>query len=225
MSPTLTTLAEWLAGEFDNQPQAQDQPVWFVHLRVWHRPLPFTIDGHVALFCEQANALYLDKPYRQRVVILKPTADPQLNPQLNPQLDPQRDPQLDPQRDPQEWQAEYRAFKQPDRVLGAGANPDLLQKVSLEDLEILPGCQLTITYQPDRFKAEPPPDAKCCFQYNGQTRQVILGFEASPNQFWSYDRGVEPETGKLLWGAMMGPYQFQKQRSFAAELLRYSSTA
>jgi hypothetical protein len=197
MSPTLSTLAEWLAGEFDNQLQAQDQPVWFVHLRLWHRPLPFTIDGYAALFCEQANALYLDKPYRQRVVILKPTADPQ--------------------HESQQWQAEYRAFKQPDRVLGAGANPDLLRRISQDDLEMLPGCKLTITYQSDRFKAEPPPEAKCCFQYNGQTRQVILGFEASPNQFFSYDRGVEPETGKLLWGAMMGPYQFQKRQSFAAE--------
>lgn len=194
MSPTLTTLAEWLAGEFDNQTQAQDQPVWFVHLRWWHRPLPFQIDGHFALFCEQSNALYLDKPYRQRVLILKPTPDPQ------------------------QWQAEYRAFKQPSRVLGAGANPDLLQQISVSDLEALPGCELTITYQPDRFKAEPNPDAKCCFQYDGQTRQVILGFESSPNQFRSFDRGVEPETGKLLWGAMMGAYEFRKQRSFAAEL-------
>lgn len=203
MAPSLITLAEWLAGEFDNQAQAQDQPVWFVPLRLWHRPLPFAIDGHVVLFCEQANTLYLDKPYRQRVVILKPMA-----------------PQPDLQQNSQQWQAEYRAFKQPDRVIGAGANPDLLRQISPDDLEVLPGCQLTITYQPDRFKAEPPPDAKCCFQYNGQTRQVILGFEASPNQFFSYDRGVEPETGKLLWGAMMGAYQFQKQRSFAAELLK-----
>lgn len=202
MAPSLTTLAEWLAGEFNNQAQAQDQPVWFVHLRLWHRPLPFTIDGHVALFCEQANVLNLDKPYRQRVVILKPSVNSQPNSQSNSQ----------------QWQAEYRAFKQPDRIVGAGANPDLLRQIRLDDLEILPGCRLTISYQPDRFKAEPPPDAKCCFQYNGQTRQVILGFEASPNQFFSYDRGVEPETGKLLWGAMMGAYQFQKQRSFAAEL-------
>jgi hypothetical protein len=198
MSPTLTTLTEWLAGEFNNQPQAQDQPAWFVHLRLWHRPLLFTIDGHVALFCEQANALYLDKPYRQRVVILKPSPEPQSG--------------------LQQWHAEYRAFHQPSRVIGAGANPDLLRQISPDDLEVLPGCELTITYQRDHFKAEPNPNAKCCFQHNGQTRQVILGFEAYANQFFSYDRGVEPETGKLLWGAMMGAYQFQKQYSFAAEI-------
>lgn len=86
---TLKTLAQWLVGEFDNQPQAIDQPIWFVHLRLWHRPLPWRIDGNLALFAEQANALYLHKAYRQRVVVLKPTSDPQ------------------------QFQAQYFGFKQP----------------------------------------------------------------------------------------------------------------
>lgn len=188
--PDLNSLAHWLAGEFDNYPQAYDQPAWFVSLRLWHRPLPIRIDGHLAIFCEQANSVYLDAPYRQRVLILKPSA-----------------------------QIEYRAFCQPERFKGAGANPSLLDSLSPSDLEDLPGCRLHVTHvtQPDgRFKAEPPPDAKCCFQYNGETRQVILGFEATANQFWSYDRGVEPTTGKLLWGAMMGAYEFHKRQDLAA---------
>lgn len=192
MAFDLTTLADWFAGEFDNQSQAQDQPIWFVHLRLWHRPLPFRIDGNPALFCEQSNALYPDAPYRQRVVVLKPSSDPL------------------------QGQAEYKAFKQPERFKGAGANPGLLNGLTLEDLEDLPGCKLTITYQADRFKAEPEADARCCFQYNGQTRQVILGFEVTANQFWSFDRGVEPETGKLLWGAMMGAYLFQKRQKISS---------
>jgi hypothetical protein len=193
MSVNPNTLAQWMAGEFDNQPQAQDQPTWFVHLRLWHRPLPFRIDGNLALFCEQANALYLDNPYRQRIVILQSI-------------------------DSQELQAEYRAFKHPDRFRGAGANPNLLETLTLADLEELPGCKLTIAYDGQHFKAEPLPDAKCCFQYNGETRQVILGFEAMPDRFCSFDRGVEPETGKLLWGALMGAYEFQKCKDFSLDL-------
>jgi len=50
----LTTLAQWLAGEFENQTQALEQPTWFVNLHLWHRPLPFTIEGNLALFAEQA---------------------------------------------------------------------------------------------------------------------------------------------------------------------------
>jgi hypothetical protein len=188
------TLAQYLAGEFDNLPQAQDQPVWFVSLRLWHRPLPMRIEGHLALFCEQANTVYLDAPYRQRIVILKPTSEPQV------------------------WQAEYRAFRQPERFKGAGANPSLLEVLQLNDLEALPGCQLVITQQGARFKAELAPEAKCYFQYNGQTRQVILGFEATADRFWSHDRGVDLDTGKLLWGAMMGAYEFDKRQDFAADL-------
>ncbi len=193
MTVDLTQLAHWLAGEFDNQPQAQDQPVWFVSLRLWQRPLPFRIQGHLALFCEQANSLYLDAPYRQRILVLRPSDNPQ------------------------QGRAQYLAFKQPERFKGAGAQPERLQTLTLDDLEALPGCELTITYTNQRFKADPDPDAKCCFQYNGQTRQVILGFEATATQFLSWDRGVDPDSGKLLWGALMGAYQFHKRQDFAAE--------
>ncbi|MBF2047910.1 MAG: chromophore lyase CpcT/CpeT [Elainella sp. C42_A2020_010] len=194
MTVDLTQLAHWLAGEFDNQPQAQDQPVWFVSLRLWQRPLPFRIQGRLALFCEQANSLYLDAPYRQRILVLQPSDNLQ------------------------QGRAQYLAFKQPERFKGAGAQPERLQTLTLDDLEALPGCELTITYTNQRFKADPDPDVKCCFQYNGQTRQVILGFEATATQFLSWDRGVDPDSGKLLWGALMGAYQFHKRQDFAAEL-------
>jgi hypothetical protein len=41
-SQTLITLAQWLAGEFENRSQALDQPAWFVHLRLWHRHVTFS---------------------------------------------------------------------------------------------------------------------------------------------------------------------------------------
>ncbi|MCU0526477.1 MAG: chromophore lyase CpcT/CpeT [Elainella sp. Prado103] len=198
----LTTLTHWLLGEFDNQVQATDQPVWFVHLRLWHQPLPFRINDHVAIFCEQANALYLDAPYRQRVMILRPVESPDREDGSNPAELPI-------------GQVEYRAFKFPDRVQGAGANPQLLESLTPDDLELLPGCELTIRQTADRFKADPDPNQRCCFQYNGQMRQVILGFEASEAEFCSFDRGIDPDTGRLLWGALMGAYQFQKRQNFA----------
>jgi hypothetical protein len=68
------------------------------------------------------------------------------------------------------------------------------------------------------FKAQMNPEARCCFQYQEQTRQVVLGFEADEQRFLSYDRGVDPETGQGLWGALMGPYEFQKIQNFADEL-------
>lgn len=187
---SLPLLAQWLTGEFDNKTQALDQPVWFVHLRLWHRPLPQRINGNLALFAEQANILYCDRPYRQRIAELKPTDDPQV------------------------FQVQYWAFQQPEKFKGAGANPQLLEALSLEDLEALPGCLLIARQSGIGFKAEPEPDTQCCFQYDGQTRQVSLGFEVSADRFLSYDRGVDLETGASLWGAIMGAYEYQRLQAF-----------
>jgi CpeT/CpcT family (DUF1001) len=192
-SQTLVMLAQWLAGEFENRTQALDQPAWFVHLHLWHRPVPHLIQGHLALFAEQANVLHLDQPYRQRLLLLKALGE-------------------------QQFQAQYWAFKQPEQFRGAGMNASLLNTLSRTDLDELPGCQLTITNQQSKFTAQPEPDAKCYFQYDGKTRQVILGFEVSADQFLSYDRGVDPDTGQSLWGALMGAYQFHKCQDFSQEL-------
>lgn len=189
----LPTVAQWLAGAFENRSQSMAQPVWFVHLRLWHRPLPQRLEGHLALFAEQANALYLDKPYRQRVLILQET-------------------------DSEGIQVQYLALKHPDQFCGAGANAELLQHLSWQDLEWLPGCALTLTTQGSSFVAQPEPGDRCYFQYDGKTRQVVLGFEVTGTTFHSYDRGVDPETGQALWGALMGPYEYAKCEDFATEL-------
>ena len=193
-SQTLITLAQWLAGEFENRSQALEQPAWFVHLRLWHRPLPHTIQGNLALFAEQANALYLEQTYRQRVILLTET------------------------QHSHSFQIQYLALKQLRQFRGVAANPSKLSQLSLTDLELLPGCTLMVTQQDGTFTAQPEPEAKCYFQYEGKNRQVILGFEVSAGRFLSYDRGVDPETGQSLWGAVLGPYQFNKCQDFAGEL-------
>ncbi len=70
-SPELIALAHYLAGEFDNRTQAIADPVWYVHLRLWMRPLPFLLfPNSITLFAEQANALTLDQSYRPRFLQL-----------------------------------------------------------------------------------------------------------------------------------------------------------
>lgn len=187
---TLQTIANWLAGEFDNREQAIADPTWFVHLQLWHRPVPFQVDGCPALFAEQANILYIDQPYRQRVLILRPDSNSPIG------------------------QVEYRALRHPEQWRGAGADATRLQALQPEDLVELPGCILTLTQQNQGFSAQPPADAKCFFQYDGKTRQVILGFEVYGDRFLSFDRGVDPETGQGLWGALMGPYEFTKRKAY-----------
>jgi hypothetical protein len=193
-SPSLRTVAQWLSGTFENKAQAMEQPAWFVHLQLWHRPLPFRVHGHLAIFAEQANALYPANAYRQRILLLQEAEDTA------------------------SYRVQYYAFRQVEPVVGAGANPDRLCQLTPDDLELLPGCVLHLNLDATSCRAISNPDDRCCFQYAGETRQVVLGFDVGDGWFKSYDRGVDPATGKSVWGAILGPYEFAKKDDFSAEL-------
>lgn len=184
-------LAQWLAGEFSNEQQAQSQPAWFVNLKLWHRPLPFLIDGNYALFAEQAPILKLEQPYRQRIfVIQSATATTPMT-------------------------VQYYAFKDHQKWRGAGVNPEILNRLTLQDLEKLPGCALAVTSTANRFSAQPDPDTVCQFQVQGKLCQIELGFAVTAQEFLSYDKGIDPQTQKPIWGALIAPYQFQKIEAVA----------
>jgi hypothetical protein len=188
MPSLLTTLTTHLIGEFDNREQAIADPIWYVHLRLWHCRVALFAEDSVTIFAEQANALKLDQPYRQRLLRIQTTDDVQF-----------------PLR------VQYYSFKDYAAVKGAGQNPALLQQIAEADIELLPGCILQVAHRNDRFRAMPPVDACCYFSYEGETRQVSLGFEVSPGKFSSYDKGINPDTGAALWGAIMGAYEFTKR--------------
>ena len=191
ISSQLLQLTLWMAGEFSNREQSLDQPIWFVNLVWWQRPIPFNVLGSIAIFAEQANALILDRPYRQRILQFV-----------------ESDGKI---------QVKYWGFKDPSAWLGAGKDRDRLNQITINDIEPLAGCLLDVTFANGCYKAEMPKDAKCCFQYMDESRQVILGFEVTAQEFWSGDRGVNPETGTAIWGAIMDFYKFKKIQDFSQE--------
>ncbi len=194
-SPQLLTLANYLAGEFDNREQALEEPVWYVHLRLWHRPVALFCEDSITLFAEQANILNLDRPYRQRII------------------------RLVEGHNPDALSVQYYMPKNPGALIGAGCNPDLLNTLAPEQLEFLPGCilnvtQNTLTTNHFQFTATPPPETRCCFTYLGNTVQVSLGFGVTQDEFTSYDKGIDSTTGKATWGAVLGPYRYTKRQQF-----------
>lgn len=195
LSQTLITLAHYMAGEFDNREQAIDDPVWYVHLRMWQRPVPLFGEDSLTLFAEQSNVLNLEQPYRQRLIRLRQTDDVEAP-----------------------LQAQYYAFKNPTVAKGAGLKPEALRAITLEQLDHLPGCVLKIT-QPDAesFMAYPMPGSQCLFSYEGKKAQVQLGFAARAQAFESYDKGIDRQTQKATWGAVLGPYRYTKRRDFGSE--------
>ncbi len=191
-SPFLVSLVGQLAGEFSNQTQALDQPVWFVNLRLWQRPLAQRPNGKLALFAEQANSLYPEQAYRQRVITFETVSDRIL--------------------------ARYLGLRCPSAFAGAASNLKLLAQLTPGDLEDLPGCCLDVQPTLTGWQAKMFPGDRCRFPYDGKVGEVVLGFELTESHFLTYDRGVDPETGRSLWGALMGPYIYQKVQDFAHEL-------
>jgi CpeT/CpcT family (DUF1001) len=189
LSPQLIALGDYLAGEFDNQEQAMAEPVWYVHLRLWQRPVNIFSEDSITLFAEQANIVNLNQPYRQRIMRLKQEAE--------------------------SLEVQYYMPKDPASLRGAGSNPTLLNSLTSEQLDLLPGCLLSVTQAtlaPNlyRFTASPYPGKICSFTYLGNTIQVSLGFEATEATFLSYDKGIDSESGKATWGALAGPYRYTK---------------
>ena len=110
---------------------------------------------------------------------------------------------------------QFYQFADPSAVLGAGQHSTQLFKIQTAEIRELPGCILDIKKLGDRFSGTPRPTDRCCFSYpEGQgstnTGEVELGFEVGPGYFHSYDRGIHPETRKVIWGATLGPYRYTK---------------
>jgi hypothetical protein len=196
LAPNLMALGDYLAGKFDNREQALADSAWFVHLHLWQIPVDLFVEDSITLFAEQANILNLEHPYRQRIMRLTSggASDAPL-------------------------QVQYYMFKDPSAFSGAGRNPALLQKLTVDELDLLPGCILTVTQQTIashsyKFTATPPPNTRCCFTYGNQIVQVALGFEATATEFNSYDKGIDSDTGKATWGAILGPYRYIKREQY-----------
>lgn len=213
LSSQLTTLVAALAGQFDNQAQSLAEPIWYVHLNTWHRPIPAVVPDGIAVFMEQQSMVPGQLPYRQRVVWFQETQDGIMG--------------------------QFYALKQPTQFRGGGADPTRLASMSLDDLHKLPGCCLQVkgnsptesygnpnSSDPMIFNAEMLPNTQCGFIYEEQVRYVQLGFQltiysgdpATAVEFWSYDRGINPDTGQILWGAMMGPFKLNKIADYGFSL-------
>ncbi|MEC4806120.1 MAG: chromophore lyase CpcT/CpeT [Jaaginema sp. PMC 1079.18] len=201
LSPQLLQLGQYLAGEFENAEQALAYPAWYVNLRLWQRPVPLFTDDSICLYAEQANVLKLDQPYRPRLFRLRSRPEA-----------------------PDSLQIAYYKFKNIESVRGAGTNPALLQQITPDWIEFLPGCTLDIQTEPIsaaqfRFRTHCDPERPCCFTHDNQQYQIFLGFEVTPQILHVYDRGINPETGQAIWGALLGPFIFQKRRDFATEII------
>ena len=149
------------------------------------------------MFAEQVNIITPGNPYRQRVMRLQINHSP----------------------GGEYLKVQYYLPKNPTALAGAGRARELLKQLKPSDLELLPGCTLNVSTQVMtgnnyRFIAKPPRDTYCRFTLQGKTIQVSLGFEVTSSQLLSYDKGIDPQTGKATWGAILGPFSYIKREQY-----------
>ncbi|MEM1239059.1 MAG: chromophore lyase CpcT/CpeT [Cyanobacteria bacterium P01_H01_bin.26] len=189
----ISTLIKWMAADFSNQAQAIENPPFFAHIRVCMRPLPRGFLAGACLYLEQAYDFMLGQPYRVRVLHFLPQDDHIL--------------------------LENYSFKEQETVIGAARDTQKLSTVTVDQLEKMPGCDMTVRWTGHSFIGKVVPGKNCMVVRKGKTSYLDNEFEITDTRLISYDRGRDPETDELLWGSIAGPFEFEKRQRFAHEVM------
>lgn len=189
----LLQLAQWLAGHFNNFDQAIAEPAWFANIHVYQCPLPTSVLGGIGFYVEQAYDIALDQPYRQRVIqlISDPTGQIRI---------------------------QNYSLSHPERYLGSGRDLSQLQALGEAELEILPGCITEVEWTGASFKGQSIPGKTCIIHRKNRRTYLRSEFEITETAFRSLDQGLDPETDKVVWGSLSGPFQFVKREDFSGYL-------
>ncbi|MDX2271746.1 MAG: chromophore lyase CpcT/CpeT [Cyanobacteriota bacterium] len=189
----LAEMARYLAGDFSNQEQAWENPPFYAHIRVCYRPLPWGLFSGFGFYVEQAYAGHLEDPYRTAVVQLV--------------------------SEPSQFCIRNYRLLQPLRWRGAAREDvERLRFLTLTDLAYLPGCDVLLQKQGSEFVGTSQPGQGCCVERKGQMTYLVSTVRLSASIFSSHDQGFDPQTHQQVWGALAGPFRFQKWTDYSSEL-------
>ena len=182
---SLLKFARILAGHFSNYQQAQYNPKDFARINIYFRPLPFKIFGKPSLYSEQSYDHDPWNPYRQGVHNLR-----------------QEDELLI---------VENFGYRQQHRIAGAGAYPDLLNKIKTEQIEERCGCAMHFKEVKDGYyEGSVEPGKKCLVPRDGKLTYLVSEVELSSQSWNSRDRGYDLETDVQCWGSEHGLLRFER---------------
>ncbi|WP_218080327.1 chromophore lyase CpcT/CpeT [Anthocerotibacter panamensis] len=193
MNPSaVLTLARWMAGDFSNRVQAFREPAFFSQIRVCHRPLPYDLFKGISFYVEQAYDVFLDTPYRVRVLHFVPQEDAVL--------------------------IENYVLNDPQPFIGAAREPHRLQQLTRDNLEQLVGCSMILREMNGVFCGSIEPGKGCKVVRKGQDSYLVSEVEVHNGKFFSYDRGFDPNTDQQLWGSYAGRFEFDQWSDFSLEV-------
>jgi len=177
----LELLANYLSGSFSSTAQAASDSNFFdIHLnvvRIW----PTRLDG-IWLYVEQAAAISLNNPYRQRIYHLYQTGDNYVS-------------------------AIYTIANQ-EAVIGGYKQVQLFESLTLKDVELKAGCEVYLKYINNHFEGQTG-DKTCPSDLRGATYTTSKVW-LNANEMRSWDQGFN-DKGLQVWGSTAGPYIFKRK--------------
>ena len=180
--------AQTITGIYDNFAQSQENPKDFARINIIFRPLPWSIFNGPGFYSEQHYDYAPWSPYRQgihRLITHKKESDIFI--------------------------MENFGFANPDRLAGAGRNPELLQSLKKDSLKSRCGCAMHFKTKQDRhYIGSVEPGNKCMIPRDGQLTYLVSEVEVTEGSWISRDRGYDPNTNKQIWGSEHGQLVFKK---------------
>ncbi|MEW5797245.1 MAG: chromophore lyase CpcT/CpeT [Candidatus Zixiibacteriota bacterium] len=180
----LDRLVNWMSGSFSTQEQALVDSA-FLDIRlesvqIW----PERIDGRW-MYVEQASAVSLDRPYRQRVYRLSRRNDTTL---VNSVYE----------------------LREPLRFAGAWRTPSTFDFLTPDSLMPRPGCAVVLHPRGDTAFVGSTVDRECQSDHRGAA-YTTAEVRITELRMVTWDRGWD-STGTQVWGSERGGYVFKRLR-------------
>jgi hypothetical protein len=179
----LGTLESYMLGDFSSRAQSLRDSAFF-DIRLHIRRIWPGRDEKIWLYVEQAAASSEDKPYRQRVYLLDRDGD-------------------------NGYKSVIYSLTNPSEWVGKYVDPPALESFNTAHLQLRDGCTVWLRHRRDgTFEGNTA--GKGCESTLRGAQYATSRVTVTPDRLFSWDQGFDA-SGKQVWGAVRGGYEFIKQ--------------
>lgn len=182
-SGDLQKLVTMMCGDFSSQAQSQRDSDFF-DIRLHIHPIWAADKANHWLYIEQATASAQQKPYRQRIYKVE-----------------------------NDGKGGFRSIvytlPTPEKWIGGHQNPAIFDQIKPSDLTLRDGCTVFLKKMPDGSFAGKTEGEGCESNIRG-AKYAVSTVTITPTMLKSWDQGFDA-SGKQVWGAVKGGYEFVKQ--------------
>jgi hypothetical protein len=185
--PDLAKLVDWMSGSFNSAEQAAADSSYY-DIRLEMAPIWTGREDAAWLYVEQAVGGMTERPYRQRVYRVS-------------------------EGENGIFESAVFILPEPEKLVGAWQEQELLKGLGPEDLELREGCTVFLKYDGEGQFVGGTEGNGCLSGLRGAayaTSEVVVG----PGRIESWDRGFDTEDVQV-WGAEKGAYIFLRKNPTA----------